>query len=285
MTARAAGLALACVAAAALSGCATSPPQPDPVQVKLNDLDTRLSRIERVVDNRSLLDLSNQIEQARADLRSVHDRIDELNHELEQSRKQQRDLYADLDTRLKKLEAGAPAQGAANASAGSAAAGGAAGAAGAASADAGAAVAGDGSATTATTAAPSAAGGEQADYQAALDLLKNGRYDQAIAAFNRFLAAYPQSELADNAQYWIGETHYVNRDFAAALKAFQAVVDVYGQSRKLPDAMLKIGYCEDELQHAGKARRILAEVVAKFPGTPAAALAAERLKKLRSEAH
>ncbi|MDE1924154.1 MAG: tol-pal system protein YbgF, partial [Gammaproteobacteria bacterium] len=113
MSVRAAGLTLACVAAAALSGCASAPPQPDPVQVKLTDLDTRLTRIERIVDNRSLLDLSNQVEQARADLRSVHDRIDQMNHEIELSRRRQRDLYADLDARLKKLEAGGPTAGAA----------------------------------------------------------------------------------------------------------------------------------------------------------------------------
>ncbi|MDE1923810.1 MAG: tol-pal system protein YbgF, partial [Gammaproteobacteria bacterium] len=140
-------------------------------------------------------------------------------------------------------------------------------------------------ATPAAAPSAGAGGGEQADYQAALDLLKNGRYDQAIAAFSRFIAAYPQSEFADNAQYWIGETHNVNRDFTAALKAFQAVVDVYGQSRKLPDAMLKIGYCDDELHRPEEARRVLGEVVAKFPGTSVATLAAERLKKMRSEAH
>ena len=253
-----------------MSGCATSPPQPDPVQVKLTDLDTRLSRIERVVDNRSLLDLSNQIEQARADLRAVHDRIDQMNHEIEQSRKQNRDLYADLDARVKKLEAAAAAPVPAPAAA---AAGGSAGA--------------DGSdaAAGAAAATPGAAGGDQASYLAALDLLKNGKFDEATAAFKQFLAAYPQSDLADNAQYWLGEAYYVNRDFKAALKSFQAVVDVYGQSRKLPDAMLKIGYCDDELHRPQEARRILGEVVAKFPGTSAATLAAERLKQLRSEAH
>ena len=248
-----------------MSGCASSPPQPDPVQLKLTDLDTRLSRIERVVDNRSLLDLSNQIEQARADLRSVHDRIDQMNHEIEQSRRQNRDLYADLDARVKKLEAAASTPAGAPAAAGTSE--------GAAGSDA---------AAGATT---DAAAADQASYLAALDLLKNGKFDEATAAFKRFLADHPQSDLADNAQYWLGEAYYVNRDFKAALQAFQAVVDNYGQSRKLPDAMLKIGYCDDELHHPELARRILGEVVAKFPGTTSATLAAERLKKMRSEAH
>ena len=96
--------AVACLALLAVAGCAT-PPEEDPVQIKLNDLDTRLARIEKVVANNSLLELSNQMGELRADLRAMHNDIDELNHALDTSRKQQRDLYADLDQRLKALEA------------------------------------------------------------------------------------------------------------------------------------------------------------------------------------
>ena len=103
MRARATALASAFAAALALAGCATSPEE-DPVQIKLNDLDTRLTRIERVVSNNSLLDISNQMGTLQADLRSMHNDIDVLNHGLDTSRKQQRDLYADLDQRLKALE-------------------------------------------------------------------------------------------------------------------------------------------------------------------------------------
>ena len=94
-----AGLALLTVTA-----CAT-PSEEDPVQIKLNDVDTRLARIEKVVANNSLLELSNQMGELRADLRAVHNDIDQLNHALDTSRKQQRDLYADLDQRLKVIEA------------------------------------------------------------------------------------------------------------------------------------------------------------------------------------
>ena len=68
-----------------------------------NDLDTRLTRIERVVANKSLLELANDVEALRSDVRAMHNDVDELSHNLETSRKQQRDLYADLDQRLKSL--------------------------------------------------------------------------------------------------------------------------------------------------------------------------------------
>src|SRR3984885_1427466 len=148
------GLSAACVAALAMVGCASTPPDQDPVQIKLNDLDTRLTRIERVLANQSLLDLANQNEALRADLRSMHNDIDQLTNSLEAGRKQQRDLYADLDRRMKALEShGAPP------------------ASSAASAPPGA---GDGGA---------AAGSNDKDaYQSAFALLKDSQYDRAIGA-------------------------------------------------------------------------------------------------------
>ncbi len=97
------GLGAACLALA-LGGCASTPPEEDPVQIKLKDLDTRLVRIERVMANQSLLDVSNQLEALRSDVRSMHNDVDQLSKALESSRKQQRDMYADLDQRLKNLE-------------------------------------------------------------------------------------------------------------------------------------------------------------------------------------
>src|ERR1700684_979924 len=93
-----------CIAGVAMAGCPSTPPEEDPVQIKLHDMDTRLARIERVVANQSLLDLANQGESLRKDLRAMHNDVDELTNSLEAGRKQQRDLYADLDRRMKNLE-------------------------------------------------------------------------------------------------------------------------------------------------------------------------------------
>src|ERR1700692_1366583 len=102
----------ACLAAWAMAGCATTPPEEDPVHIKLNDLDTRLARIERVVSNQSLLDSANQGESLRSDVRAMRNDVDVLSHSLESARKQQHDLYADLDQRLKAVEARGGAGGA-----------------------------------------------------------------------------------------------------------------------------------------------------------------------------
>jgi tol-pal system protein YbgF len=282
VTARASRLGWLC-SAALVAGCATTPPDKDPVQIKLNDLDTRLSRIERVLANQSLLDLANQLEAARSDVRSLHNDVDLLNNNLATARKQERDLYADLDRRLKGLESRGVAAAGVAAAAGAPAgdmpeSAGGAGGGGAGAAGAGAVAAGSGG-------LPVPGGTDKVNYQAAFDLLKDSKYDQATAAFQQFLVAFPDSSLADNAQYWLGEAYYVNRNFTAALAAFQAVIDRYPQSRKVPDALLKIGYCDYELKQFDQATQVLTDVVTRFPDTPAGNLAKQRLDKIAADTH
>jgi tol-pal system protein YbgF len=252
--------------ALALAGCAATPPEEDPVQIKLKDLDIRLQRIERVVTNGSLLDLSNQNEAMRNELRAMHNDIDQLTNGLEAGRKQQRDLYADLDRRMKTLEsrgsAGAPA--------------GAGGAAGSGEAPGVSGAGGDSQAAGAD---------DKAAYQAAFALLKDSQYDRAIAAFQKFLVAFPGSQLADNAQYWLGEAYYVNKSFPEAQNAFQRVVDKYPQSRKRPDALLKIGFCQYESKQWDLAKATLTQVTTQFADAPAGHLAQQRLDKMAAEQH
>ena len=241
------------LAAWAVAGCATTPPEEDPVHIKLNDIDTRLTRIERVVSNQSLLDMANQVESLRSDVRAMHNDVDVLSHALESARKQQKDLYTDLDARLKAVEARGGAAAAAGASAGA------------------------GDSQSADT--------DKGAYQAAFDLLKAGQYDRAIAGFQAFLSTYPNSALADNAQYWLGEAYYVNKQFPESLAAFHRVAEKYPGSRKLPDALLKIGYCDYELKDYSAARSALEQVPAKFPDSASARLAQQRLEKMAAEKH
>jgi tol-pal system protein YbgF len=125
----------------------------------------------------------------------------------------------------------------------------------------------------------------KADYQAAFNLMKDGQYDRAIGAFQKFLAAYPESSLADNAQYWLGEAFYLNKAYPDAQSAFQRVIDKYPQSRKLPEALLKIGYCRYEMKQYESAREVLGQVVARYVDTPAGQLAQQRLDRMTAEKH
>lgn len=126
-------------------------------------------------------------------------------------------------------------------------------------------------------------GGPEGEYQAAFNLLKDGKYDEAALALREFLARHRQHELASNAMYWLGEAHYVRRDYPAALAAFEGVLKDYPGARKSPDALLKAGYCQYELQRYGPARTALTRLVQEYPDSPAAAEAKARLERMTAE--
>jgi tol-pal system protein YbgF len=231
---------------ALVAGCATTPPEEDPVQIKLTDLDGRVGRIERVVSNQSLLDMAQRLDAAQADVRALRGRVEELENANEALRKQQRDLYADLDKRLS-----------AGAGAGAGSAGG---------------VGGPGGSS------------EQATYTQAFDALKSSNFPTAISGFRTYLAQYPSGSLADNAQYWLGEAYYVTRDFDQAASAFRTVGERFPNSRKSADALVKLGFSQYELKRYSEARATLNDVVRRFPDSDAAKLATERLGRIPANA-
>lgn len=124
---------------------------------------------------------------------------------------------------------------------------------------------------------------ERKEYQKSFDLLKEGRYKKAKTAFKGFLDKYPDSSYAGNAQYWSGEANYVTRQFATAMKEFKRVITQYPASNKVPDAMLKLGYTFYETRQMDSAKQILNELVKRFPKATAARLAAKRLKRMKRE--
>ncbi len=252
MHVRLTGLA-GCVLVALVGGCATTPPEEDPVQLRLADLEARLGRVERVVNNQSLVELGRRVDALEAEQRQLRGATEELQNAGEGLRRQQRELYADLDRRLGALEQGLAA----------AAAGGGSGVGGA---------------------APGGAADDQVAYAQAFQTLKDGDYAAAIAQFRDFTRNHPQSALLDNAQYWLGEAYYVTRDYEHAAGAFRAVGERWPDSRKAPDALLKLGYTLQEQKRLPEARSALAQVVQRFPGSDAARLAAERLRKLGGDA-
>jgi tol-pal system protein YbgF len=275
---------VALIATLSAAGCASAPAADDPVQVKLNDIDARVTRIERIISNQSLVELAQHLDQVQADVRQLRGRIEELEYNTESMRKQQRDLYSDLDKRLAAIGGGSAGGAAAGALNGSSVGGsapqsgaGAAGSSGPPSAAAGAGAAGAGSATGDSGGVGSSE--EQRVYGQSFDALKAGSYSIAITGFKDFLTSYPSSPLAENAQYWLGESYYVTRDFDSASSAFKSVLSKWPDSRKAPDALLKLGYTQIAQNKASEGRATLSQVVQKYPGTDAAKLAADRLQR------
>lgn len=246
------GLAMCAV----LAGCATAPEQ-DPVVQKLTELESRLLRIERVLSNQSLLTLSQGVESSQNEVRTLRGQLEELQHNLTRAQDQTREQYSDVDRRLSAVEAGG----------------------GGGSGGPSASLGGSG------VNLPVPQGDDRANYQAAFDLLKDGKYPEATSAFKQFMSTFPDSALADNAWYWLGESHYVTKQYGDALKSFKTVVEKYPASRKMPDALLKIGYCNYELKNWADAKAALNQVVQQYADTTAARLASQRLSKMQGEGH
>jgi tol-pal system protein YbgF len=114
-------------------------------------------------------------------------------------------------------------------------------------------------------------------YDAAYQDLSRGNHELALMGFQEVLSRYPSSELADNAQYWIGEVYYDQKDYAAALEQFRKVEENYPTGDKVPASLLKIGKSLRELGQTAEARRALQSLVERFPSTEEARLARDML--------
>ncbi|MEQ9562911.1 MAG: tol-pal system protein YbgF [Woeseiaceae bacterium] len=240
---------------ATIGACALTPPSEDPVQIQLQDMDRRLAAIERILANGSLVELTVQSDELQRQAAQLQGRIETLEHETQSTAGRQRDLYVDLDERILALEEAVTAS-----------------------------AAGAGT-NPAAGQLPVPGGSDRDNYQAALELIKEQRYDAAEKAFKQFLTSFPDSQMADNAQYWLAEAYYVTNRFDEALKQFTVVVNDYPRSRKVPDALLKMGFCSYELKRWNDARAALTRVQSEFADTTAARLAEQRLTRMSDEGH
>ena len=235
----------------ALFGNAELTRQTQALQQRADAVDARLGKIEAALqDNRKLLDLLKEVETLKAENARLRGLAEMQQHQLETLGKRQNDLYADLDQRLADLtKAAQPA-----------------------AADTG---------VVATGTPPADASAASRSYETALALFREANYPGAIAGFGNFLKAHPDSELAANAQYWIGYSYYALKDYKTALAQQQKLVATYPGNPKVPDALFNIATNQIALEQTAAARKTLEEIVAKHPGTPAATLAARRLSTLK----
>jgi tol-pal system protein YbgF len=123
--------------------------------------------------------------------------------------------------------------------------------------------------------------GAAAAYEAAVAKVKAKDHDAAVAALRGFLERYPRHDLADNAQYWLGEVYYDAKDYPRAVVEFRATVESYPRGNKVPDALLKMGFCFAQLGQTAKARAALQQVIETYPRTQPAELASRKLGELK----
>lgn len=271
------------------------------------ELTDRLDRLERVVESQGVAELLVRLEEMQRELQRLQGDIEVQGHEIEELQKSQANAAQELNRRLSATEKSLAGPQALPPQPSMPTLDGAAQTASSVAADQGTdpvfdpetALPSDSETDSAMSESPTATADplasepaeavvpdtEQTAYQHAFELLKQGRYEQAGTAFSAFLSDYPAAVEADNAQYWLGESHYVRRRFDQATQAFQTLLDRYPASPKRADAALKIGFIHYELKEWAAARGALNEVSAQYPGSTAATLAASRLRKMTQEGH
>lgn len=244
------------------------------------DISGRLDRLEKFLNNSALLDMLDVLEQLKLEVNELRGQIEIQTYNIEQLQQKQRDLYTDVDSRLQRMEkdsynsdnAGLQSEPAPdldkpveqqpdnNA------------------VEKPQTVATDNKASSSQD--PVDTVKAQADYQRAFRLLKESNYEQALTAFKQYLKDHPGSGYSDNAQYWLGETNFVMQNYDSAINEYQALLNSYPNSQKASQAMLKIGYSYAELGNNSDAEKTLNEVKSLYPGTTAARLASDRLRKI-----
>jgi tol-pal system protein YbgF len=246
----------------------------DQLRARVDQIEASLRNVEDTVKGQGLGDLLRDVEQIKSDLAKLRGQYEVLGYELEQANKRQRDLYLDLDGRLRKLEqaaSGSPPAG----PGGPPTTGDTAPLPGSPMPPAGTGPPPPGTRGSLASAADVVT--EQRAYDAALDQFKAGNYAAAVTSFQNFARASPKSVLAPSALYWAGNAQYALRDYRAAIATQRQMIATYPDSQKVPDALLNVASCYTELRDNAGARRTLEEIVKNYPGTDAASKAKQRL--------
>ncbi|MBL7204782.1 MAG: tol-pal system protein YbgF [Desulfobacteraceae bacterium] len=118
-------------------------------------------------------------------------------------------------------------------------------------------------------------------YDLTLRLYREEKYEEAIAGFKNFIKKFPKSELADNAQYWVGESYMGLKQYEQAILAFQSVIKKYPKGNKVPNAILRQALAFYEIKDKTSARLLLKKLIKKYPKSSEAKIAKAKLRTMK----
>jgi len=212
------------------------------IEERLAAIDAKLVQMDSTGQNRAL-DLAQLIDSIRQDMAKLRGQIEVLANQTDVLERRQKDLYVDLDNRLRKLEQTQTQM------------------------------------QDKLSQGERSAAAEKQSYESSLNQFKLGDYQLAVTSFQSFMTTFPNSELLPSAQYWIGNAHYAMRDYKSAIAAQQRVVKLWPDNPKAPDALLNIASSQSELGQSSAARETLRGLIKKYPSSSAAGQAKQRLAR------
>lgn len=121
----------------------------------------------------------------------------------------------------------------------------------------------------------------RAAYNSAYELIRNKKFEEAQAAYRRYVSKFPNNTLTGNAHYWLGELALVLGNQGEALVQFKTVQDSFAGHSKVPDAIYKLGIVNDQLGNQSLAKEFFQRVISQFPESNSAALATNYLNNMK----
>lgn len=217
------------------------------LEVRAQQLEAHSAKLEAAAEQqtKSLLDLLGQIEALNGEIRRLLGQNEELAHGLQDAEKREKDFYVDLDTRLRRFEPTDNTQ------------------------------SGGEPAAEAAPLDPNDTAAENRAFEAAYGLFKGGSHANAILAFQEFIGKYPESAHVANAHYWLGNAQFVLKEYQGALDTYQGLLKSFPDTPRAAEVMFSIAGCQQELKQDAAARKMLKQLVAKYPSSEAAARAKE----------
>ncbi len=188
------------------------------------------------------LELANQNQQLRDEVARLRGQLEVVLNEVESLKQRQRDFYVDLDNRLRQLETVAATQ-------------------------------------QAQAQAPVDPAAESAEYEAGLNLLKEGKAREALAAFDAFIGKHPASSFLPGAHFWAGNAALQAKEVSSASNHFNTVLGKWPNDAMAPDAMLGLANSQQAMGDARTSQRTLQSLVERYPSSNAAQTAKQRLGK------
>jgi tol-pal system protein YbgF len=222
----------------------------DATMAAIADLKKRVAAVEAIVQGGGLADMSNQIEALKQEIANLKGDLEVAQHHLETTQQRQKDLYTDTDTRLRKIEGGAPV-----------------------------------AAAEAPANLPPQPAAEEKDVKAFAEadaLSKSAKHKEAFAAFDTFLKEHPSSKLAPDALYGMGYSQFALKNYKSSIATQQKVLDNHPDSAKVPDAMFNMANSQIQLGQVTNAKKTLRDLIAKHPDATVTPSAQKRLKSLEA---
>lgn len=211
------------------------------------DLNKRLD-----IQSQGLLSMQNEIVLLKQEISELRGALEVANHGLATAERRQKDLYADNDARIRRLESGAPP------------------------------IATDEDGNVESAPAATADADVYKAYKAAYNLSQENKHKEAYEAFDAFITQFPESKYTPDAIYGLGYSQFALKNYQSSIASQQKLLAVYPNSAKAPNAMYSIANSQIQLGQVNSAKKVLQNLIAKYPGAAITPNAKARLKVLET---